>query len=281
MKLSWSILLQDYVTAEEVGYDDCREFQIVCPSCFEAVFKAGTEGGKRQYLSHYAQSKVDVDDCELRVSLITKDHLHFQTALSRGQQLELFQKSLSENLVRGIWKTLESQRFVSSIIENLTKHETIRSMAREGRGFLKSDENLATAKLWKTMDSILQEEKMLEERRCLSYSFDLLSHILSPNSFKSFLYVFCVGIVYRASSVKKGPKDYHVFRFDEEFEIFNMIVNNTGSSLKRYLSNLSDKEMSNLMIVLSMQIPVILLRYPYFDVIRENRKSAALAKVSA
>ncbi len=96
MKIGYSLLLREFVEADEVDYGDCKDFQITCPACSEAVFKVGNADNKRRYLSHYRGSKSDVAECELRVASMSRDRMDKTNSESRGQSLELFQKRFLE-----------------------------------------------------------------------------------------------------------------------------------------------------------------------------------------
>ena len=53
MEYAFSLVLQDFVHATEVSYEDTREFIIICPSCHEHVRKIGSEVLSRQYFAHF------------------------------------------------------------------------------------------------------------------------------------------------------------------------------------------------------------------------------------
>lgn len=97
MKLGYSILLGESMTAAAVEYRDCEHFQIVCPSCREPVFKAVRESTGRDaihYLSHYSVGKAQRADCELRVKGLSLADIERQNAESRDQRLRYFWSKL-------------------------------------------------------------------------------------------------------------------------------------------------------------------------------------------
>ena len=55
MEYAFSLVLQDFVHATEVSYEDIREFIIICPSCHEHVRKIGSEVLSRQYFAHFPE----------------------------------------------------------------------------------------------------------------------------------------------------------------------------------------------------------------------------------
>jgi hypothetical protein len=99
MQTGYSLLLREYVAAKEVDYGDCEEFQITCPSCHEAIFKAGKYDSDRQYFSHYAASKSDVSDCELRVAALSNEQTARENLIGRGQTLAQFFARFQDILV--------------------------------------------------------------------------------------------------------------------------------------------------------------------------------------
>lgn len=107
MKVGYSLLLREFIQADEVDYGDCKDFQITCPSCSEAVFKVGSADGERRYLSHYRGGTSDVAECELRVASMSRAGMDAANSQSRGQSLELFQK-----------------RFLEATLESLTPADT-------------------------------------------------------------------------------------------------------------------------------------------------------------
>lgn len=90
METGYSLLLGEFLAAREVDHGDCATFQVVCPACREAVFKAGALGTPRQYLSHHR--KADDAECELRVACITQAEREAAEAVARGQHLAVFQR---------------------------------------------------------------------------------------------------------------------------------------------------------------------------------------------
>ncbi|BAP04572.1 TPA: hypothetical protein I7108_003978 [Vibrio cholerae O1] len=90
MKIGYSILLGEYVSSTNLSYDDCRDFQIVCPECREPVFKVSRASVETtiDYLSHY--KAVNDADCELRVSSLKLADIESYNSVSRKQTLEKF-----------------------------------------------------------------------------------------------------------------------------------------------------------------------------------------------
>lgn len=95
MEYGWSVVLNDYVHATELDYNDCEKFVILCPACKEAVFKRGSEITTRQYLSHYPLK--GQLNCELRVEQIVRERLGApRIIVPHGQELERFLRHYKE-----------------------------------------------------------------------------------------------------------------------------------------------------------------------------------------
>ena len=104
MNTGYSILLEEHVEAKGLDYPDCRDFQIVCPSCRDAVYKVGAPDSNRQHLSHYPTSRSDVIACEERVATYDRTRLESEDAESKGQHLRLFQDVFIERSLLSIVK---------------------------------------------------------------------------------------------------------------------------------------------------------------------------------
>jgi hypothetical protein len=101
MRIGYSNFMRESVKAAEIGYTDCADFQIVCPCCREPIFKVHrpVEGGDGiHYLSHYAATRSDVQDCENRVGAVTEGQLSAERTSGRQQRLAMFLKVLRDEV---------------------------------------------------------------------------------------------------------------------------------------------------------------------------------------
>jgi len=97
MKIGYSMVFQEHVPCEDVGYGDCKEFQVVCPACKGAVYKTGSIDAERQFLSHHPGT--GHEDCELRVSKMMSTLQTGTGSEERNQSLKAFQAKLLENYI--------------------------------------------------------------------------------------------------------------------------------------------------------------------------------------
>lgn len=94
MRLGYSILLGETIDADSLSYRDCEPFQIVCPACYEPLFKVSRKSGDNdepiEYLSHYKQDQSYDADCEHRVASTPAAERQRHNAQSRDQKLSYF-----------------------------------------------------------------------------------------------------------------------------------------------------------------------------------------------
>lgn len=96
----YSILLGEYIEASYIEHGDCEPFQIVCPSCYEPLFKVERSIPKIHYLSHYKQSNSNDAECERRVSSKSKSDITSHNIISRNQRLQYFLEVFKKALER-------------------------------------------------------------------------------------------------------------------------------------------------------------------------------------
>ena len=102
MEGGYSILLGEHLPARTITYDDCAPMQIVCPACYEPVFKGVRNqlGAPIHYLSHYAENKAYQADCELRVRSVSAAAIASHNTASRDQRLSYFLRRFTDLLNR-------------------------------------------------------------------------------------------------------------------------------------------------------------------------------------
>lgn len=88
----YSVLLGEYIDADNLSYEDCKPFQMICPCCKEPVFKVSKAGKSQslEYLSHYNKDTSFEVDCKLRVDSISNAEHFEHNSLSRNQKLSHF-----------------------------------------------------------------------------------------------------------------------------------------------------------------------------------------------
>jgi len=123
MKLGFSYLLQELINADTIDYQDCKNFQILCPNCKEPVFKVVRHNKDKviEYLSHYEKDEAYEAECELRVGNITKTFIDSTNSESKKQRLKYFLKVFQI-------KILENTQYDPAFIDKLGKKEYFKFM---------------------------------------------------------------------------------------------------------------------------------------------------------
>ncbi|WP_043364483.1 hypothetical protein [Belnapia sp. F-4-1] len=139
MRDAWSILLQQFVQADNVGYSDCRAAQIICPVCHEALHKRGEIGSARQHLAHYPSSNGDPSECERRVAGLSRQQVAEVQAEARGQQLAIFQRPFQRFAVQ--YYCQDERRNWPDLVRGMLETEPFRIFVRDVRNVGESHVN--------------------------------------------------------------------------------------------------------------------------------------------
>jgi hypothetical protein len=208
MKTGYSLLLREYLEASEVDYSDCESFQITCPACHEAVFKAGTEGG-RQYLSHYPAASSNVPDCELRVASTSRTLMDEQNKIARGQHLKNFLSVFHDVATRHFFKDWGRQRALDRLAY-MKGRPAYRQYVRTVR---------EACRISRMPDATFGEDSVAEtypqmspfwRRRQSSFGRDFLEHLSSAQAFQNFMTATSIGLIHQYGVAEKhgatGPE---------------------------------------------------------------------------
>lgn len=98
MKYGYATLLSEIIDSAMCNYDDCKQFQIVCPECREPLFKVYNEKNETHFFSHYKKNYHNYNECELRVSLYNKESILTFNQQSKKQSLKIFITQFNEQL---------------------------------------------------------------------------------------------------------------------------------------------------------------------------------------
>ncbi len=144
MKLGYSLLLGEHISAQSIEYSDCKTFQIVCPNCKEPVFKVfrSVPPPGIHYLSHYEKDKAYEAECELRVASLGVREMETANALSRGQRLEYFLSVMRSSILDAASRITQlprekAEKQINSIIMSSgaqrMKNAIVKNLAEESR----------------------------------------------------------------------------------------------------------------------------------------------------
>jgi hypothetical protein len=130
MKYGYSVLMGELVSACECGYDDCKQFQIVCPECYEPVFKVHRQADNVNFLSHYKAENKSFEQCELRVAMYNSEKVSAANKVVRAQSLSLFLQQFQSQLRAMRWYPGQSSVMKNMITKNLLFKEYFYSLIK-------------------------------------------------------------------------------------------------------------------------------------------------------
>jgi hypothetical protein len=293
MKIGYSLLLGEYINAEDINYVDCKNFQIVCPSCKEPIFKVErqfeTQAIPIHYLSHYSKDKAYVDECELRVNKISQAEIETANSLSRNQKLEyflsVFKDAVLENEYPQGEENLKSVKFLLGKLSKSAAVQMLRDRMYENarQQFLGCSEK----GIYTLFNSYINDVQTLPKT---SFSiemqkriaFDMWKHLLSAKTRGNFHYLFFHSYLMLMSRIEKAKavRDLH------EFELYlhngmRKLMDSTKQKGQKIFAKMIQYSMgppyamenSNLLIKMASEINHemfgCLLRLPYFEMIRK------------
>ena len=270
MRMGYSLLLREYVTAAEMDYADCAEFQITCPACHEAVFKVGRYEGDRQYLSHYAASKSNISDCELRVASIAQEHANRENLIGRGQTLDQFFGRFQEAVATWLFSgetpdwlgAADPATMRKQIAWSISRTHFVR-FADHLRNFARPENRtVSEEERWEIIRNDLRPFRSdFWLRRQQQFARDFLEHLQAPNSSSAWAFMLCASlhlVLIKGNSLR------------------DQILYSKDKQLRRILSGLDqdispyndDRSMLHTVAALShAQLLMILLLLPYFDIL--------------
>lgn len=272
MRYGYSLLTREYVEAREVDYDDCRSFQIVCPSCYEALFKAGSDPEGRQYLSHYASGGSDAPDCEMRVASMSVQSMQERNHESRGQHLQLFQERFVDLLSMQFFGDEAFRLQALKKVERMTSRASYRSLLRDMRPVLHAlAHDDAAARSLLDPDRAYRSRSPFWRQRQKTYALSFLRHVTAPNSLRTLYFAVGMGVLHqRSTALRLGTSGRHAA---EGVGLLDMLLDSGDVQLKRSLGEIDaapgdPSPMSLLRIVVMQALRAVLLEFPYLEALR-------------
>ncbi|MBU0474792.1 MAG: hypothetical protein KKF62_11580 [Bacteroidetes bacterium] len=299
MKIGYSLLLSEYINANSINYSDCINFQIVCPSCKEPIFKVvrDSNGKKLHYLSHFEKDKSYTENCELRVSEISVNHINSKNIESRNQRLKFFlnvfkntiynteysNSKIAKKQIDKVKNTKSLDKYRQHLYEHSKKiySQNNKNDLLEHFEFYVNEIKELVGEFYKTSFSIEQQKKI---------ALDIWYHLLSPKAKENYYFLLNHSYLVLISRIEKASKDRTLF--DWEIYLHNTMNEITISSKDRgneLISSLglykipqeTDWSADNLYDKMSAEISFemlgCLLRLPYFEIlkraIKKNKKT--------
>jgi hypothetical protein len=190
--------LSDRVTleAEGVFYRENLDNQLVCPECFEPVFKKELWVDSKQktthFFSHYAGK---FDSCSLRTSDDGESLNDFQ-GISQKQRLKIFNLEFREKIKSSLKKSIKSKRFEDAIeyaeriSESDSKIKSVDFLAQKMINLLGDPIDVSIH------PKLAQLEKAI---------LPLYGHLQSKYGYKNLKFLSCISLI----SVLHG--EFHIF----------------------------------------------------------------------
>ena len=293
MKIGYSLLLGEYINAEGIDYTDCKNFQIVCPSCKEPLFKAERKLGSSisHYLSHYNKDKSYEDECELRVSKISQKDIQLLNYEARNQKLEYFLSVLKDAILDHEYvkdENLDKAHLLLKKIGNSAAiqffrdrvYEIIKEMVRES-GKLKIYE-LFDDYIDDIVDvagSFYETSFSIETQKRIAY--DILSHLVSAKARRNYIFLFSHSFVTLMNRIEriKDVRNFYEYEIILHQNMMKLIGTSKSKGLKIFnrLANYQLRpphtlENSNLLNKMASEITHEMLgciiRLPYFEMLK-------------
>ncbi len=295
MKIGYSLLLGEYINSEFINYQDCKNFQIVCPCCKEPVFKVirDSETKKIHYLSHYEKDKSYNDKCELRVSKITVNEIDDHNNESRNQKLRYFLDILKNAIFENEYDPSDYQK-IRKYFNQMNRSKALIKFREIIFDFIRNENSLnEESNVYNLFDDYISDYTEISgsfvktafsiqiQKRI---SFDIWQYLLSAKAKGNFNFLFNHSYLFFISRIELARETRELYDW-EKFLHFKMrklmeTSKNKGlqifSELMEYsISPPFSIENSNLLIKLSSEIAHemlgTLLRIPYFELIKKGK----------
>jgi hypothetical protein len=188
VKIAYSMLLREFVEAEEVEPGDCEKFLVTCPCCREALFKktrARHEGGETHFLSHYRADSADAKECELRVETLSHEQIEHFSMAGRGQALDGFMSVLKDAIIRGqafLMPPGEYQKSMNRLLSRPVYQQFVPYGLASINALLKFPDPRKTVADMLASFPRFESRSPFWHRRQASYILDVLRHLTIPQA---------------------------------------------------------------------------------------------------
>jgi hypothetical protein len=284
MKFGLSMLLNEYLLPDSVEYKDSEVFQIVCPECYEPVFKV-VRDNKVCYFSHYKKDKIIDTNCSLRVDSMSYADLVNISNESRGQNIDLFlsvfkEAMLSHEINGDIEKVLY---LIKNINESLGFGEIKNKIADKFRELSDNDDLIMSF-----FDDYITETNLITKYSFLKqkeYALVLLKHLCSPKAKENLGFLICYAGIFLTTRLDTSYKTGKIADWElDMYKYLNLLLKcqskkefySIYDKLIKYKLNppwVQEKNTSMLVKIISeiaYEACGVLIRFPYFKVLKDN-----------
>lgn len=294
MKFGYSILLGEIIESDKLNYQDCKNFQIICPNCKEPIFKVKRNSdaiNTLHYLSHYEKDKAYQSECELRVGNLSTSNIKLQNTIARNQKLTYFLKVLQDAILHKYYgppytitdglKQVNNSANIKALRNFYFKNVIKYSILKDKEDFdLSADDYIN--EMIKLSDEFEKTTFSIDNQKRIA--FDIWSYIFTPKGKPNFNFVFNHSFVYlivRGSKRldAKDLNDWEKYLFESMLDLIEL----NEDEGKRILENMKNYilkppfvgEPSSLLFKMITEIAHemvgTLISLPYFEILMQNR----------
>lgn len=235
-------MLGEYISAPHLDYQDCKSFQIVCPACYEPIFKVArnVRGSFLEYLSHYPETESDTEVCELRVKNISSEKMEVSNSVARNQRLDYFLHVLRDMI--GAHAMYPNGYSVSQKRLNRSKPlQKLRELAFSHQKKQEFDRGAFYSFAEEYVDDISEVGGVIKTAFTMTVqkriAFDVWNYIVSNKGKDNYNFLFNHAYLVVLSRLQRSA-DSGCFSADEEF-LANRLIDLANTSKKRGMIILS------------------------------------------
>lgn len=293
MKYGYSILLGEHIQSEQIDYEDCKAFQIVCPCCREPIFKVVRDSHampSTHYLSHYEKSAEYSSDCELRVNLLNRNDIARNNQVSRNQKLEFFLHILKDWVLKNEYGS-EAGKLVG-MISQMNRSKALRFLRERFHDYVTSNLDLSKKEhVYELLDEYINEMETISggfpktsfsivtQKRI---AFDVWTHLLSSNAKKNFDFMFNNAYLFLVFRIEKAVGVREVYEYEKRLHTDMLkLIRKPKEQGMQIISSMMDFDvpephsigldlLSKMLAEIQHEIFGCLLRVPYFEMLKDQ-----------
>ena len=294
MKIGYSLILRELIKAEEIDYEDCKIFQIVCPECKEPIYKV-SRSSSTDFLSHYRKDETLNTQCELRVETISKSDVLNSRKESRGQKLVYFLEVFKDIVFENEYGEYKNDSKMKKIFYSIHFSKIIMEIKlKMFNSFRDNFYNQNKTDVLEMFDEYIEDIKRVSDGSFFQTSFsinlrkefayDLLMHLLSGHGKQNYYFLLSHAYLFLLDRIEQSEKQRQLYEWEalmHEYMVRLIRTTNKKKGLKiiekmcEYpLSPPFTAEESDMFVKVLSEIQHealgVLLRLPYYELIKER-----------
>ena len=284
MKYGYSLILGEYIEADFIEAEDCKLFEIVCPSCKAPVFKV------LNTLSHSEDQALDTANCRLKVNSMKPKYIKKFNTASQKRKMKRFLSGFCDIVMKNEYKWVP--RKLDEKISKLKKSNSLRHLRgifREFVSFTKEVNNRPYIYNYfeyymdnfaGILDEFPKTAFFIETHFRIAY--DLWEQLQLPNNRKQFDFLFNNSFYMLSSRIKNdiGTGKWHEYG---ERLYLNMLglMDTSKDEATRIIDSMIDYKIptehssdldlfAKMVIEIKCEILGCLLRVPYYTILKPD-----------